>query len=255
MDPPATPSPTVAQQQHPLALKVMRLSRPALAEQRSALYVDGSPRWESATPPLPQTLVALQRAYDPAMNVMAVKRMDSASVATLNAKHVPAPRAMDLLTGDGDDGLSEELAGVSIAPGATLAATPTMDMRDYALSSLLTLPAAFGNIYLGETFVAYLSVGPSGPLADPLVRNVSFKVELQTTALRFALYDSDAHAASATSSHALEFTVRHEIKELGTHILVCQVQYMHGDEQRSFRKFYKVAVVCVCVCVLLRYFE
>ncbi|KAJ1560591.1 hypothetical protein HK405_006571, partial [Cladochytrium tenue] len=119
-------------------------------------------------------------------------------------------------------------------------------VRDFGLSDLLALPAAFGSIYLGETFSSYLCVNnESSAAGGARVTDVAIKAELQTATQRLTLADTTSSAAAvaaagtgadATSAAAAtptslapgesaEFLVHHEIKELGIHILVCSVHY------------------------------
>ncbi|TPX32727.1 hypothetical protein SmJEL517_g04198 [Synchytrium microbalum] len=170
----------------------------------------------------------------------------------------------------------------SSSPSTTSTTDPsTVRIRDVASSDLLALPAAFGNIHLGETFISYLCVNNESPTA---VQDVGIKAELQTASQRFTLADTVAIAvtqpnaaiqpvtspgstmfptrtggASPPSSpggnntspsrvsllptQSAEFIIQHEIKELGVHILVCSVHYTAGTERRYFRKFYKFQVL------------
>ncbi|KAK3827561.1 MAG: hypothetical protein J3Q66DRAFT_305974 [Benniella sp.] len=144
-----------------------------------------------------------------------------------------------------------------------------VEIGDFGVSELLTLPAAFGNIYLGETFTSYICANNES--SHP-VRDVILRAELQTSTLRFTLSDTLASqrlqagsaksppekstpasaATTATGGHIQllesgktnEMVVSHEIKELGIHILVCSIQYTTLDgQQKSFRKFYKFQVL------------
>jgi hypothetical protein len=135
------------------------------------------------------------------------------------------------------------------------------------VSQLLTLPANFGNIYLGETFTSYLSL--FNDTKDSITTGSAIKVELQTATQRFTLADTsetDSMQALVKSSQvglrintrngksdglltleprdSMELVVQHDIKELGVHILVCTVQYGTPlGEKRFFRKFYKFQVL------------
>ena len=114
------------------------------------------------------------------------------------------------------------------------------------LVDCLSLPAAFGNIYLGETFTSYLCLNndSSTPVAD-----FSFKAELQTGKERFTLADTNQTVKTTESllpHQSSEFMLHHEIKELGIHILVCSVHYQPSikDAQKTFfRKFFKFQVL------------
>ena len=129
----------------------------------------------------------------------------------------------------------------------------------YGLSSCFTLPSSFGNIYLGETFSCFISVGNEG---DVVVRDVGVKVEIQVGNNRMVLSDtvgtlgSSTTATPVTPNPALQpkrvslipgqttsFLISHEIKDLGTHILVCSVHYTLAGERKYFRKFFKFQVL------------
>jgi hypothetical protein len=139
--------------------------------------------------------------------------------------------------------------------------------KETQITDVLSLPPAFGNIYLGETFTSYLCVNNDSLTA---VQDVAFKAELQAASQRFTLADTIG-ASPAGSMEALttksqldkvsllpkqsaEFVLHHEIKELGIHILVCSVHYTPStpvkpvagqiDTQRKFfRKFFKFQVL------------
>ena len=145
---------------------------------------------------------------------------------------------------------------------------PNFEIRDGLLNNhdsgidlvdCLSLPAAFGNIYLGETFTSYLCLNNDSPTP---VADFSFKAELQTGKERFTLADTLAkqdskspRAAESLMPHqSSEFMLHHEIKELGIHILVCSVHYSPStlpstsnsikDSQKTFfRKFFKFQVL------------
>jgi hypothetical protein len=109
---------------------------------------------------------------------------------------------------------------------------------------LLELPPAFGNIYLGETFTAYLCVNND---SNQSVGDVAFKAELQTATQRFTLADTiggSSEQVSLGARQSAEFVLHHEIKELGVHILVCSVHYSADPRDRKFfRKFFKFHVL------------
>ncbi|CAG8466115.1 3930_t:CDS:1 [Paraglomus occultum] len=123
-------------------------------------------------------------------------------------------------------------------------ATPTqkIPLRDLGVSSLLSIPSSFGIIYLGETFDFYLCINND---STQYAYNVSVRAELQTSAQRFCLIDTnDKPLATLESSKASEFVAQHEIKELGVHTLVCTVGYVTEEkEKKSFRKYYKFQVM------------
>ncbi|KAI8807165.1 hypothetical protein BJ742DRAFT_679287 [Cladochytrium replicatum] len=128
-------------------------------------------------------------------------------------------------------------------------------LRNHSLPDFLTLPASFGNIYLGETFSSYLCINNESNVA---VQDVGIKAELQTSTQRFTLADTSSAADTRISllpAQSAEFIIHHEIKELNTHILVCAVQYSvptgssaagvpsPAPDRKFFRKFYKFQVL------------
>jgi hypothetical protein len=138
-----------------------------------------------------------------------------------------------------------------------------LQMKDY-----WALSPSFGNIYLGETFTSYLCVNNDSLIA---VHDVAFKAELQTGKQRFTLADTVGSGSPMGSQENLpanidtqnsqvsllprqsaEFVLHHEIKDLGIHILVCQVQYLPASmvsnntkevQKKFFRKFFKFQVL------------
>ena len=117
---------------------------------------------------------------------------------------------------------------------------------DHTLSNIMVLPNGFGNIYLGETFSSYICINND---SDFNVSGVAVRVELHTSSSqRLMLLDSSANSSEVVNllkKQTLEHVVTHEIKELGVHILVCNVQYTAaatGNVPRSFRKYYKFQV-------------
>jgi hypothetical protein len=129
-------------------------------------------------------------------------------------------------------------------------------------STLLTLPAAFGAIQLGETFSSALAVNNESAAT---VDGVTLRVEMQTTTSKVLLVEMGGPTLSLVAGDTLEATVHHEIKELGQHVLACTVSYQlppgarrpvttavaaatagtgaeGGEELQTFRKFYKFGV-------------
>ncbi|CAM9883106.1 unnamed protein product [Lampetra planeri] len=110
------------------------------------------------------------------------------------------------------------------------------------LGDMLTLPQNFGNIFLGETFSSYISVHND---SSQLVRDVSIKADLQTSSQRLNLSGgSTLPAAELHPDSCIDDVIHHEVKELGTHILVCAVSYAtQSAEKLYFRKFFKFQVL------------
>ncbi|GAA5972463.1 hypothetical protein JCM11641_001857 [Rhodosporidiobolus odoratus] len=125
---------------------------------------------------------------------------------------------------------------------------------------MLRVPAEFGQIYLGETFSAILSLSNDtlSPALDPdpalLAHSPTLKVEMHTALSLQTGQPTNKHLLATISSAQLapgdsqESQVAHELKELGQNALVCTVQYgqevqaENGEKRlisRSFRKVYK----------------
>ncbi|GAA6054016.1 hypothetical protein JCM3770_002419 [Rhodotorula araucariae] len=133
---------------------------------------------------------------------------------------------------------------------------------EFGSSGLLSLPAAFGTIYLGETFNAILSLSndlapPSPPPSGTTAHSPVLKVEMHTgltaqgPAAKHLLASVEAPAGALGPGQSVETVVAHELKELGAHALVCTVTYgvdAPADDgstrvlSRSFRKVYKFQV-------------
>jgi hypothetical protein len=93
---------------------------------------------------------------------------------------------------------------------------------------LLSLPPTFGSIYLGQEFEALLVLNNESK--DSLT-DISIKAELQTTNSRFSCLEQNLELEKSKN-----FIIKHEIKELGIHILVCTITF-NGKIQRKFYKF------------------
>src|SRR6266540_2563840 len=121
-------------------------------------------------------------------------------------------------------------------------------MRDLSENEYLSSPSissnanAIDNIYLGATFDSYLIVNNDSTL---VARDISIKAELQTSSQRLQLADTNSKPIPTVEPHeTCEFVIRHEIKELGIHNLVCTVQYATEEGfGRYFRKYYRFRVL------------
>jgi hypothetical protein len=108
-------------------------------------------------------------------------------------------------------------------------------------SSSLKLAAAFGEIYLGETFSCYLTVQNT---TTETVTSVAIKAELQTTSKRYMLQNLETAPIASLMPEQSEDSVLHRvICDEGVHILVCTASYLTLTMgRRSFRKFFKFNV-------------
>uniref|UniRef100_A0A4W3K3N0 Trafficking protein particle complex subunit 13 n=1 Tax=Callorhinchus milii TaxID=7868 RepID=A0A4W3K3N0_CALMI len=110
----------------------------------------------------------------------------------------------------------------------------------FMLGEMLTLPQNFGNIFLGETFSSYISVHND---STQVVKDILVKADLQTSSQRLNLSASNAAVADLKPDSCIDDVIHHEVKEIGTHILVCAVSYTtQAGEKLYFRKFFKFQV-------------
>ncbi|CAM0956634.1 unnamed protein product [Alopecurus aequalis] len=203
------PAPAMAaQQNHSLAFRVMRLSRPSLRPDPAALL-----RFDPRDVFLPEDALT---SPDP-----------SAAAGLLQGLlHPPDSGAATTVPGDftfRDRFLLRETADALAPPG------------------LLVLPQAFGAIYLGETFCSYISINNS---SGQEAREVIIKAEIQTERQRILLLDtSKSPVESIRSGGRYDFIVEHDVKELGAHTLVCTALYNDGDMERKYLpQFFKFTV-------------
>lgn len=121
-------------------------------------------------------------------------------------------------------------------------ATSVTQMETLTAGQFLLLPQSFGNIYLGETFSCYVCVHNE---TNQPVQSVSIKADLQTNSQRIPLSTQQSQIPVLLGvEETLSDIIHHEVKDLGTHILVCEVTYMsHYNTLASFRKFFKFEVM------------
>jgi len=242
---------------HLISLKVMRLSRPSLTTGHN-LYFGSSSLQAQSTPLTAEDAALTPGSERPNLTSILTGALSESSLRQPERVHPPSSARLVLPT-----------STIEADPSQPHGISEAVDIGDFGISELLTLPAAFGNIYLGETFTSYICANNES--SHP-VRDVILRAELQTSTLRFTLSDTLASqrlqagtaksppekstpasaATTATGGHIQllesgktnEMVVSHEIKELGIHILVCSIQYTTLDgQQKSFRKFYKFQVL------------
>ncbi|KAJ2784488.1 hypothetical protein H4R18_001110 [Coemansia javaensis] len=166
---------------HPLTLKVMRLSRPALAETQPQPV-------DSSASVLAQPL---REAGQTRLAQSGQLRSDARQAAHDDARPLDA----------------------------------------FPLAEALVLPRSFGTMYLGETFTAQVCVCNESAL---VVRDVAVRVAMQTATQQLALVEpaGDAPQPQLGAGQPLGLQVAHEIKELGTHTLVCSIAYLSAQGER-----------------------
>ncbi|KAK4549614.1 hypothetical protein LTR36_004915 [Oleoguttula mirabilis] len=147
--------------------------------------------------------------------------------------------------------------GRDITPKASLACPWTDETSSVPLTPLLTLPAAFGAAYVGETFACTLCANNEVQEGDNRsVSGIRITAELQTpgnqagTVLELTSAEgAEDGDGDVTPGTTLQRTLRHELKDEGPHVLAVTVTYtetLHsgaggasGGRARSFRKLYQ----------------
>ncbi|XP_067044830.1 trafficking protein particle complex subunit 13-like [Acropora muricata] len=120
--------------------------------------------------------------------------------------------------------------------------TSVKGLSAFALGELFVLPQTFGNIFLGEVFSSYVSVHND---SNQPVKDIVIKTDLQTSSQRLNLSGTaNMPVAKLDPDESFDQVIQHEVKELGTHILVCAVSYASlAGEKMYFRKFFKFQVL------------
>lgn len=100
------------------------------------------------------------------------------------------------------------------------------------VDGLMLMSKSFGDAYLGESFVGYISLGNR---AAYRATEVIVKVELQTARQKVVLHDNSTTPLpflGPGSRH--DFIIQHDIKELGIHSLICSTVYTAADGERRY---------------------
>lgn len=148
--------------------------------------------------------------------------------------------------------------GLDINPQASLAYPSANADSTFPLTPLLTLPAAFGAAYVGETFACTLCANNELQSDDNRsISGVRIVAELQTPSkdepipleLASAEAEADADESDMEPGTTLQRTVRHDLKVEGQHVLAVTVSYTEtlsngeggasGGRARTFRKLYQ----------------
>lgn len=139
-------------------------------------------------------------------------------------------------------------------PPAASQAYPSADSSS-PLTPLLTLPAAFGAAYVGETFACTLCLNNELPPSQTSksVSAVRIAALLQTPSNPAGVpleLQGDGEGADPSPGATLQKTLAHDLREPGAHVLAVTVSYTEteraGEEQaasggraRTFRKLYQ----------------
>ncbi|EGP82943.1 unnamed protein product [Zymoseptoria tritici ST99CH_3D7] len=147
--------------------------------------------------------------------------------------------------------------GLDIPAKASLAYPSADQNSTFPLTPLLTLPASFGAAYVGERFTCTLCVN-NELLAEDKAKSVSglkVSAELQTPTFSDAGVALELKSAltkkeeDLSPGDTLQYTLSHELKEEGPHVLAVTVSYTEtshtaeggasGGRARTFRKLYQ----------------
>ncbi|XP_027046406.1 trafficking protein particle complex subunit 13-like [Pocillopora damicornis] len=137
---------------------------------------------------------------------------------------------------------SQDLPGNTLEVAHTADITSVKGLSKFALGELFVLPHTFGNIFLGEVFSSYVSVHND---SNQPVKDIVIKTDLQTSSQRLNLSGTaNMPVSKLDPEESFDQVIQHEVKELGTHILVCAVNYATlTGEKMYFRKFFKFQVL------------
>lgn len=122
-------------------------------------------------------------------------------------------------------------------------ATAVKGSEKLGAGQFMLLPQSFGNIYLGETFSSYICLHNCTP--HP-VEGVYVTAELQSDKTKIILPINENKKAQITLNpdETFDDVIHHEVREIGVHILVCEVHYKTpAGLNESFRKFFKFHVL------------
>lgn len=121
-------------------------------------------------------------------------------------------------------------------------ATVVRGSESLAAGQFMLTPQSFGNIYLGETFSSFVCLHNCTP--HP-VQGVNITAELQSDKTKIALpINENKTQFTLNPNDTFDDVIHHEVREIGVHILVCEVQYKTpAGLNESFRKFFKFHVL------------
>lgn len=138
---------------------------------------------------------------------------------------------------------SNDLPGILFDKLGLNDATVMKNAEHISGGQFLLLPQSFGNIYLGETFSSYICL--HNCTSHP-VQGVSVTAELQSDKAKLLLPINENKQIPTTlnPNETLDDVIHHEVREIGVHILVCEVHYKTpAGLDESFRKFFKFHVL------------
>lgn len=122
----------------------------------------------------------------------------------------------------------------------------------FAITPFLLLPDSFGDIFVGETFSAYIAVLNGSE--HTVYRDLTLSVKLQTVNASFDLNDSrptttgpPGTAPTLSPGESLDIVVKHTLNEPGAHNLRVTVTYTtmnsRTNELKTQKKYYKFSAL------------
>jgi hypothetical protein len=137
---------------------------------------------------------------------------------------------------------SSELAQ-AISPAASRA-YPSASQDSFILSPVLTLPPAFGNAYVGETFACTLCANNELTEGDlKRIHGVKIEAEMKSPSAIIPLPVAFAEPAKDDLMGSLQGIVDYHLKEEGNHVLAVTITYSEtsptAGRVRTFRKLYQ----------------
>lgn len=102
----------------------------------------------------------------------------------------------------------------------------TAESETICASQFMLLPQSIRNIYLGEMFSCYICVSNR---SQQTVQNVTLKVDLQTNSLDrmpLCVPGKEIQPKTLEPKDTVDFVVQYEVKEIDTHKLICEVNYI-----------------------------
>ncbi|KAL3116193.1 hypothetical protein niasHT_002317 [Heterodera trifolii] len=105
--------------------------------------------------------------------------------------------------------------------------------------------SSFSDVYLGETFTLYISIIN---ISTVICKEIAIKVDIQTQNQRISLGELAFAGIALEPNQQIGQIFKHDIRELGQHILVCAVTYHslgaknNSEEAMNLRKFFKFSV-------------
>ncbi|GMH44434.1 hypothetical protein BSKO_12386 [Bryopsis sp. KO-2023] len=100
----------------------------------------------------------------------------------------------------------------------------------FGVDGSIELARDIGEVYLGETISCYASLGN---YSNQVVSLVDIKAEMQSERSRSYLFQNSTPLPGMAPGVKRDFTIKFDVKELGSHTLICTSQYTSQDGDRK----------------------